>query len=113
MVHVDQDPVDSTDEGYEKLVARLRCGSRPVVLKFWKRSDVESVETEEMPLTIHVPESPKPRTLRADELSPSSDVEEFDASVDLDDDHHVDLDEVEHVVDLDDHLAKATATVVI
>ena len=114
LVHVDQEPVDSTDEGYEKLVARLRCGSRPVVLKFWKRSDVESTEKEEVPLTIQVPESPKPRTLRADELSPSSEVEEFDACVDLDD-HHVDLDHVveEHVVDLDDHLAKATATVVI
>ena len=86
-----------------------------MVLKFWKRSDVESVETEEMPLTIQVPESPKPRTLRADELSPSSDVEEFDADVDLDGDRHVDLDHVveEHVVDLDDHLARATATVVI
>jgi len=114
LVNVDQEPVDSTDEGYEKLVARLRCGSRPVVLKFWKRSDVESTEKEEVPLTIQVPESPKPRTLRADELSPSSEVEEFDACVDLDD-HHVDLDHVveEHVVDLDDHLAKATATVVI
>ena len=73
---------------------------------------MEAVEREEVPLTIQVPESPKPRTLRADELSPSSEVEEFDACVDLDD-HHVDLDEVEHVVDLDDHLAKATATVVI
>ena len=113
LVHVDQEPVDASNEGYERLVSRLRCGSRPVVLKFWKRSDVESVETEEMPLTIHVPESPKPRTLRADELSPSSDVEEFDASVDLDEDHHVDLDDVGHVVDLDDHLARATATVVI
>ena len=114
MVHVDQEPVDSSDEGYEKLVARLRCGTRPVVLKFWKRSDVEATEKEEVPLTIQVPESPKPRTLRADELSPSSEVEEFDACVDLDD-HHVDLDHVveEHVVDLDDHLAKATATVVI
>ena len=112
-MHVDQEPVDSSDEGYEKLVARLRCGSRPVVLKFWKRSDVEAVETEEMPLTIQVPESPTPRTLRADELSPSSDVEEFDACVDLDGDHRVDLDDVGHVVDLDDHLARATATVVI
>ena len=34
---------------------------------------------------------------------------EFDVRVDLDDDHHVDLDDVGHVVDLDDHLAKATA----
>ena len=111
MVHVDQEPVDATDEGYERLVARLRCGARPVVLKFWKRSDVEATEKEEVPLTIHVPESPRPRTLRADELSPSSEVEEFDA--DLDEDHRVDLDDVGHVVDLDDHLAKATATVVI
>ena len=113
MVHVDQEPVDSSNEGYERLVARLRCGSRPVVLKFWKRSDVEPVETEEMPLTIQVPESPRPRTLRADELSPSSEVEEFDAGADLDEDHRVDLDDVGHVVDLDDHLARATATVVI
>ena len=79
LVHVDQEPVDATDEGYERLVARLRCGSRPVVLKFWKRSDVEATEEEEVPLTIQVPESPRPRTLRADELSPSSEVEEFDA----------------------------------
>ena len=33
--------------------------------------------------------------------------------VDLDEDHRVDLDDVGHVVNLDDHLARATATVVI
>ena len=61
LVHVDQEPVDSTDEGYEKLVSRLRCGSRPVCLKFWKRSDVDSTEKEEVPLTCLLYTSPSPR----------------------------------------------------
>ena len=112
-MYVDQEPVDSTDEGYEKLVARLRCGSRPVVLKFWKRSDVESTEKEEVPLTIQVPESPKPRTLRADEPSPSSEVEEFGRVRGFGRSSRRPGRGRRARRRPDDHLAKATATVVI
>ena len=124
LVKVDGGAVDASDEGYEQLVARLRCGSRPVCLKFWKRSDVEEV-VEAVPVSIRAPATPSMK-MRADELSPSTEVEEAEACVDLDGDH-VDLDHVDpgppptspSTVDLDDHalddhaLSRETPTVLI
>lgn len=124
LVKVDGGAVDASDAGYEQLVARLRCGARPVCLKFWKRSDVEEVVAA-VPLSIRAPATPSMK-MRADELSPSTEVEEAEACVDLDGDH-VDLDHVDpgppptspSTVDLDDHalddhaLSRETPTVLI